>query len=122
VRKRVLTKEQEDRIVQRIQSEFINQKSFCPPQMIQRIAIEIHREQPDKEEGGEAFNNEDPFIPRDDEEFLPVMKEKMKPSAASRALAEEIHEPARIVSEKTSREASTHDDLVDVELHQIRME
>jgi Mlc titration factor MtfA (ptsG expression regulator) len=31
VRKRALTKEQEDRIVQRIQSDFINQKKFCPP-------------------------------------------------------------------------------------------
>jgi hypothetical protein len=52
--------------------------------MIQRMAIEIHREQPDKEEGGEAFDDEDPLIPRDDEEFLPLMEEKRQPFAASR--------------------------------------
>jgi hypothetical protein len=62
VRKRALTKEQEDRIVQRIQSELIIQKKFCPPQMIQTMAIEIHLEQPDKEEGGEAFDDEDPVL------------------------------------------------------------
>jgi hypothetical protein len=48
------------------------------------MAIEIHREQPDKEDGGEAFGDEDPFIPRDDEEFLPPM-EKRKAFTASRA-------------------------------------
>jgi hypothetical protein len=44
--------------------------------MIQRMAIAIHREQPDKKEGGEAFDDEDPFTLGDDEEFLPPMEEK----------------------------------------------
>jgi hypothetical protein len=48
------------------------------------MAIEIHREQSDKEEEGEAFDDEGLFIPRDGEEFLPPIEEKRKPFTASR--------------------------------------
>jgi hypothetical protein len=122
VRELALTKQQEDRIVQRIQSEFINQKKFCPAQLIQRMAIEIHREQSDKEKGGEAFDNEDPFIPRDHEEFLHPMKEKRKPFTTSWRWRKKFMDWHELSLRKPHAMRRPSIDLVAVVLHQIRME
>jgi hypothetical protein len=43
ISKRGLTQEQEEALVRRLRSEFIEEKKYCPPRLVQAMAVQIQR-------------------------------------------------------------------------------
>jgi hypothetical protein len=77
ISKRGLTQEQEEAPAQRIRSDFIDQKKFCPLQMVQRTAMQIHRE------SQQMAGDEGRVVRQEDGEFLPFGEERRCPFKGS---------------------------------------
>jgi hypothetical protein len=90
ISKRALTPAQEEALAHRIRADFIDQKKFCPLQMVQRMAMQIHRES--YEIGGadrlgiqqRSRDLNDIIVQRNDEEFVLFGAKKRPPFKASR--------------------------------------
>jgi hypothetical protein len=70
ISKRELNPVQEEALMQQIQSEFLDPKKLCPPQLVQTMAVQIHSEQLGKDDDRGTTDEDGLLIPRDDEEFL----------------------------------------------------